>query len=128
MSKLTDEDLWPVIDRLALQHPDNTDDLGSAVLRAAGVNKRALRGLETVVTRVAADAEDAPDWSVSELWLIACMRRALSPRAALLVAYIAGMQRAGCTWEEVVRQAPAQFELVTVEASRRHRSGRLQHR
>lgn len=110
MKRLTDEDLWPVIDRLAQQHPDRTDPMDEAILVEAGLSARRINAYR----RLRAVATTGTQPRLRD-WVLFRFRRAhLNGRAALLLGYIAGMQ--GATWSQTLQEATARFELLAVEA------------
>lgn len=109
MQRLTDDDLWPIIDRLAQQHPDRTDALDEAVLVEAGLGARDI----AYYLRVRAIATGSK-LTLSDRAVLYFRRARLNGRAALLLGYIAGME--GVTWAQTLQEATARFELLAVEA------------
>lgn len=109
MQRLTDDDLWPIIDRLAQQYPDRTDAMDKTVLVEAGLSPRRIAAYRRL-RAIATGAKPIP-----RVWAAIFFRRArLDGRAALLLGYIAGLE--GVTWAQTLQEVTARFELLAVEA------------
>lgn len=115
MKKLSDDDLWPIAFRLAQQYPDSTDDLADAVIRAATTEKRAAFYRQ----QMARLRGEHPVETLRDAWAITRFGRSMTRRALLMLGMLAGRQRAGSTWSEIVETAPAELEMLAVLSPRR---------